>query len=90
MGSIHVPAIGWQDDITILAKDKKEEDAIVKTVIESAKQQRINFSEDKCKFIVIGNKKDDFDNVKFGEIKLEKIESGKVYTWFLFQPKRKQ
>ena len=67
MGSIHVPAIGWQDDITMMARNQKQEDKIVNVTVNSAKEQKINFSEDKCKYIIIGNKKDDFKDTTFGE-----------------------
>ena len=78
MGNIPVPAIGWQDDITIMAKNKEEEEEIVKVICNSAKKQRINFSNEKCKYLIIGNKKDNFTSTKFGEVELENVETGKV------------
>ena len=74
MGSQHVPAVGWQDDITILAEDNEMEKRIVDSVIKTAKEERIVFSKEKCKYIIIGNKKHNFEETKFEEAKLEKVE----------------
>ena len=65
-----------------MMKNNKEEKQIVGVIVRSAKEQRINFSQDKCKYIIIGNKKDDFEETFFGEEKLKKIKSGKVLGYY--------
>ena len=51
MGSQHVPAIGWQYDITVLAEDNTMEKEIVKCLTKTATEGRIIFSKEKCKYI---------------------------------------
>ena len=73
-----VPAVGWQDDITILASNDKEEKTITKNILQSAKENKITFSEEKCKYIIIGKKENDFTETYFGERKIERVKEGKV------------
>ena len=74
----YVPAVGWQDDITMLASDDEEEKEIVKYVLQSAKENKIQFSDEKCKYLIVGKKKDNFEDTYFGEKRIEKVNKSKV------------
>ena len=50
------PAIGWRDDITVIMSDREEEQRITETLRKSAVQNRITFSEAKCKVLILGKK----------------------------------
>ena len=56
IGEMKVPAIGWQDDITVILNNENTEEEIIKKLEESAERNRIIFSEDKCKTLNIGKK----------------------------------
>ena len=78
----HIPAVGWQDDATILAEDSKMEKELIEEIEKTAKKQRIKFSADKCKYIKIGRKKDDFEETILSGRKLEKVEEGKILGYY--------
>ena len=56
IGGKTFPAIGWQDDITVIISDREEEQRITEILRKSAVKNRITFSEEKCKVLIIGKK----------------------------------
>ena len=79
MGEMKVPAIGWQDDITAIINDPEEEDKYIEIMEKSAKENRIIFSKEKCKVLVIGKeKRKTFSDIRMGDYILEKMEQEKI------------
>ena len=80
IGEMKVPAIGWQDDITVILNNENTEEEIIKKLEESAERNRIIFSEDKCKTLNIGKKDRNIVNketIMGGNI-LKSVEEEKV------------
>ena len=73
----HIPAVGWQDDVTILAEDSKMEKELIEEIEKTAKKQRIKFSADKCKYIKIGRKKMILKKPFYPEENLKKLKKEK-------------
>ena len=79
IGNMFIPAIGWQDDITMIAKNKDEETKMSEVIEESSKRNRIYFSNDKkCNIVRMGRKNEEVSEIKIGEIILEEREEAKV------------
>ena len=80
------PAIGWQDDITVIISDREEEERITEILRKSAVKNRITFSEEKCKVLIIGKKhqkKDhEFYTTKLGEVEIKDTKEEKVLGHF--------
>ena len=67
VGNKIIPAIGWQDDITLIIPEREDEDVMIKTMTKSAEENRIIFSEEKCKVLIIGKQgKSKFNNTFLG------------------------
>ena len=61
VGNIHVPALAWQDDVTLLPKDNDEEPAMIKAFENSTEKNRVKLAiEKKTKALVVG-KHEDFE-----------------------------
>ena len=55
IGSIHVPALAWQDDITLIPADEKEEPKMIETFEISTDKNRVRLAiEKKTKALIIG------------------------------------
>ena len=55
IGSMYVPALAWQDDITLLPKDEEEEPVMINTFENSTERNRVKLAiEKKTKALVIG------------------------------------
>ena len=81
IGGKTFPAIGWQDDITVIISDREEEQRITEILRKSAVKNRITFSEEKCKVLIIGKKikKDqEFYNTKLGEVEIKDTKEEKI------------
>ena len=78
INEIQVPAIGWQDDITMIPQNEEEAEAMTHTIHRSSKTNRIKFSdgEDKCKILRMGKPPENLKRLSIGEINLpEKLEA---------------
>ena len=77
---IFAPAIGWQDDITMIPQSEEETEQMTKAIEESARKNRIRFSdgEDKCKILRIGKVPPKTNEVKIGNIHLKEKTEAKV------------
>ena len=59
IGNIHVPALAWQDDVTLLPKDCSEEPKIIESFERSTDQNRVKLAiEKKTKVLVVGKEDD--------------------------------
>ena len=55
IGSIHVPALAWQDDITLIPGDENEESKMIKSFEKSTDKNRVRLAiEKKTKALIIG------------------------------------
>ena len=62
IGSINVPAVAWQDDITLIPKDENEELKMIKTFEESTEKNRVRLAiEKKTKVLIIGKHPQSFE-----------------------------
>ena len=80
------PAIGWQDDITVIISDREEEERITEILRNSAVKNRISFSEEICKVLIIGKKHQKKDHgfytTKLGEVEIKDTKEEKVLGHF--------
>ena len=61
VGNIHVPALAWQDDVTLLPKDIEEEPIMIKSFENSTDENRVKLAiEKKTKALIVG-KEDSID-----------------------------
>ena len=56
VGKCKIPAIAWQDDVTLIPEGEEEEDQMIKVFEKGTRENRINLSEKKTKVIIIGKK----------------------------------
>ena len=76
VGTIHVPALAWQDDVTLLPKDDKEEPIMIEKFEISTDSNRIKLAiEKKTKALVIGENQSIEPTVMKNKIVKEAIDA---------------
>ena len=76
VGTIHVPALAWQDDVTLLPKDDKEEPIMIEKFEISTDSNRIKLAiEKKTKALVIGENQSIEPTVMKNKIVKETIDA---------------
>eukprot|EP00112_Aurelia_sp_Birch-Aquarium-sp1_P009489 Seg208.12 transcript_id=Seg208.12/GoldUCD/mRNA.D3Y31 product="LINE-1 retrotransposable element ORF2 protein" pseudo=true protein_id=Seg208.12/GoldUCD/D3Y31 len=74
-----VPAIGWQDDITLIIPEREDEAVMIQAMTKSAEENQIIFSEEKCKILIIGKqRKRKFDDTFIGGQQLQEVDHEKI------------
>ncbi len=77
IGEIHVPAIAWQDDVTLVPDGKDEEKRMINLFEDSTDRQRITLAvEKKTKSLLVG--KEDYDITVIKGKAIDDVKSAKV------------
>ena len=77
VGNIYIPALAWQDDVTLLPKDSGEEQKIIESFERSTDQNRVKLAiEKKTKVLIIGKEEDNTEpTIMKGQIVKETKEA---------------